>query len=52
MKPKHEIISHLRRQRLHADGMTQQDLADRIGVTLCVARPNRSNGSKSNRHIL
>jgi putative transcriptional regulator len=33
MKPKHDIISHLRRHRLMADGLTQQDLADRIGVT-------------------
>ncbi len=33
MKPKHDIISHLRRHRLLADGLTQQDLADRIGVT-------------------
>ena len=33
MKPRHDIISHLRRHRLLADGMTQQDLADRAGVT-------------------
>ena len=33
MKPIHNISSHLRRHRLLADGMTQQDLADRIGVT-------------------
>jgi putative transcriptional regulator len=33
MKPRHEIRSHLKRHRLLADGMTQQELADRIGVT-------------------
>ncbi|MBU0741470.1 helix-turn-helix transcriptional regulator [bacterium] len=33
MKPTHDIISHLRRHRLLADEMTQQELADRIGVT-------------------
>ena len=33
MKPRHDIISHLRRHRLATDGMTQQDLADRVGVT-------------------
>jgi putative transcriptional regulator len=33
MKPTHDIISHLKRHRLLADGMTQQELADRIGVT-------------------
>jgi putative transcriptional regulator len=33
MKPKHEIRNHLRRHRLLADGMTQQELADRAGVT-------------------
>ena len=33
MKPREDIRNHLRRQRLLADGMTQQDLADRVGVT-------------------
>ena len=33
MKPRHDIRNHLRRYRLLADGMTQQDLADRVGVT-------------------
>jgi len=33
MKPRHEISTTLRRHRLLADGMTQQDLADAIGVT-------------------
>ena len=33
MKPKHEIRSLLKRHRLLADGMTQQELADRVGVT-------------------
>jgi len=33
MKPRHEISNHLRRHRLMADGMTQQELADRVGVT-------------------
>ena len=33
MKPRHDIRNHLRRHRLLADGMTQQDLADRVGVT-------------------
>jgi putative transcriptional regulator len=33
MKPKHEIRSHLKQHRLLADGMTQQGLADRVGVT-------------------
>lgn len=28
-----ELRVHLRRFRLAADGMTQQDLADRVGVT-------------------
>jgi putative transcriptional regulator len=27
------VHSHLRRYRLRADGMTQADLADRVGVT-------------------
>lgn len=33
MKSREDIRNHLRRQRLLADGMTQQDLADRVGVT-------------------
>ncbi len=33
MKLKHDIISHLRHRRALAAGMTQQDLADRVGVT-------------------
>ena len=33
MKPKHDIRNHLKRHRLLADGMTQQGLADRVGVT-------------------
>jgi putative transcriptional regulator len=32
MKPRHEILSHLRRHRLRAD-LTQQELADRVGAT-------------------
>ena len=33
MKPKHDIDNHLKKHRLLADGLTQQDLADRVGVT-------------------
>ena len=33
MKPQHEILNHLKRHRLMADGMTQQELADMVGVT-------------------
>ncbi len=33
MKPRYHIISHLKRHRLLADGMTQQELADRLEVT-------------------
>ena len=33
MKSRQEIVNHLRRHRLLADGMTQQDLAVRVGVT-------------------
>ncbi len=33
MKPRYDIHSHLKRHRLLADGMTQQELADRIDVT-------------------
>ena len=32
MKPKHEIRSHVRRHRAAA-GLTQQELAERVGVT-------------------
>ncbi len=32
MKPQHNILSHLRRYRLRVD-LTQQELADRVGVT-------------------
>ncbi len=33
MKPRTEIRNHLKRHRLLAGEMTQQDLADRAGVT-------------------
>ena len=33
MRPKHDIRNHLRQNRLMRDGMTQQELADRVGVT-------------------
>ncbi len=33
MKPRQDIISHLRRHRLLANEMTQQELADKVGVT-------------------
>ena len=33
MKSQDDISNHLRQHRLLADGMTQQDLADRVGVT-------------------
>ena len=33
MKPKHNIRNTLKRHRLLADGMTQQNLADLAGVT-------------------
>jgi putative transcriptional regulator len=33
MKPRHEVRNQLRRYRLLANGMTQQELADRTGVT-------------------
>ena len=33
MKPRYEIRNRLKRHRLMADGMTQQELADRVGVT-------------------
>ena len=32
MKPRHDIISHVRSHRLRVD-LTQQGLADRVGVT-------------------
>jgi len=32
MKPRHDIVSHVRRHRLRVD-LTQQELADRVGVT-------------------
>jgi len=32
MKPRHDILSHLRRHRLRSD-LTQQELAERVGVT-------------------
>ena len=33
MKRKDNVRNHLRRHRLLADGMTQQELAERVGVT-------------------
>ncbi|MDD5720298.1 MAG: helix-turn-helix transcriptional regulator [Candidatus Krumholzibacteria bacterium] len=33
MKPRQDIISHVRHHRLLRGGLTQQDLADRLGVT-------------------
>ena len=33
MKPRHETRNHLRRHRLLADGMSQQELAYRVRVT-------------------
>jgi putative transcriptional regulator len=33
MSPQHEVRNQVRRHRLLLDGMTQQDLADRVGVT-------------------
>ena len=32
VKPKHDILNHVRRHRVLKD-MTQQELADRVGVT-------------------
>ncbi len=32
MKPRHDILSHVRRNRLRFD-LTQQQLAERVGVT-------------------
>lgn len=33
MSPRHQVRNHVRRHRLQLDGMTQQELADRVGVT-------------------
>jgi putative transcriptional regulator len=33
MRPRHELNNTLRRHRLLADGMTQEDLAARVGAT-------------------
>jgi len=33
VKPRHDIRNFIRRHRLSADGLTQQELADRVGVT-------------------
>lgn len=33
MRPRHDIHNSLRRHRLLADGMTQEELADRVGAT-------------------
>ena len=33
MTPQHEVQNHVKRHRLQLDGMTQQQLADRVGVT-------------------
>ncbi len=33
MHPRHEVRNHVRRHRRQLDGMTQQALADRVGVT-------------------
>ena len=33
MRHKDDMRNNLRRHRLHTDGMTQQDLADLVGVT-------------------
>ena len=33
MKPRHDVINHVRRHRLLRDRMTQQQLATRLGVT-------------------
>lgn len=32
MNPRHEVVNQVRRHRM-VDGMTQQELADRVGVT-------------------
>jgi len=33
MKPRHDVRNDVRRHRLLSDGMTQQELAGRVGVT-------------------
>ncbi|MDP2469309.1 MAG: helix-turn-helix transcriptional regulator [Candidatus Palauibacterales bacterium] len=33
MRPRHDVLNHVRRHRLMLDGMTQQELAERVGVT-------------------
>lgn len=33
MRPRHDIRTTLKRHRLAADGMTQEDLAEQVGVT-------------------
>ena len=33
MSPRHEVRNHVRRHRLRLDGMTQQELGDRVGVS-------------------
>ncbi|MFQ5891076.1 MAG: helix-turn-helix transcriptional regulator [Gemmatimonadota bacterium] len=33
MRPLHEVRNHVRRHRLQLDGLTQQELADRVGVS-------------------
>ena len=33
MTPQHEVSNQVRRHRRQLDGMTQQELADRVGVT-------------------
>ncbi|MFQ5550416.1 MAG: helix-turn-helix transcriptional regulator [Gemmatimonadales bacterium] len=33
MSTPHEVRNHVRHHRRQVDGMTQQDLADRVGVT-------------------
>ena len=33
MSPQHEVRNQVRRHRLQLDGMTQQELADQVGVT-------------------
>lgn len=33
VRPLHEVRNHVRRHRLQLDGLTQQELADRVGVS-------------------
>jgi putative transcriptional regulator len=33
MRPRHDIKNNLRRHRLLADGLTQEELAERVGAT-------------------